>query len=729
MWTGISSSWVADSRCEGEAFGRVVNDVELGTRVRAPPVRECWGDIARRRKAARWRWEKKGHINLLEMRAGVAAARHSARNRASWGKRHLRITDSMVCLGGFSKGRSSSRPILILCRGMAALDLGRGARECWRRAPSDRNRSDGPSWGPPIGQAPKERETDQQVMPEEVALKIEALADVAELDPFQPLRTGASVPVKGRAAAGPPAALRRKFDLTDVVNVGGLELLAEMETDGGPMSVERPADPGCAPSPPIYIAKELMDWEAEVAACRVTFPQCMRGCPALKMTAPTGAACATQRFERPCEHLRRGASLCGKDASGRFRARASQAHPSEFCRMLAECRADATLATQERREADLAERALEQLISETLDRRRRGLSSLVALPTSFFVAAARSSQPPLGPMEPSQRARARAEEVRGQMLAGGEYCLFVGRVSRGPQAPSACARVRRSWRCEAGRARGAWALRCVLGLAGARDLDGAANAGLALPPFSVSTATALSCYMHNARRFLGLALERHLPMMSREEIDVSVLCYLDCLEEDEEVGPHVRIGVTMWCTVSPSRGQSCPRDCRGQIEPYAPGVDYARQEKVALDPYHRSAEPLGPRAADVAVDVDAAGEQVAALRRGAPKRGERTKTGTRQGAPIVHAHAAGMLARRACDDVGVERFPPHAARHSGPSHDAATGHRAARAIQRRGRWASEMSVLRHMKTYAMVAACAAPPSDAIERGASLTMKKGARALT
>eukprot|EP00959_Pyramimonas_sp_CCMP1952_P453277 9467971-Pyramimonas_sp.AAC.1 len=62
------------------------------------------------------------------MRAGVAAARHSARNRASWGKRHLRITDSMVCLGGFSKGRSSSRPILILCRGMAALDLGRGAR-------------------------------------------------------------------------------------------------------------------------------------------------------------------------------------------------------------------------------------------------------------------------------------------------------------------------------------------------------------------------------------------------------------------------------------------------------------------------------------------------------------------------------------------------------------------------------------------------------------------------
>ncbi|CAK0818612.1 unnamed protein product, partial [Prorocentrum cordatum] len=186
----------AGSRCEGEAFRRVGDEVELGTRVRAPPVHACWGDITSWKEVARWRWEEKEHINLLEMRTSVAAARHSARSRASWGRRHLRITDSMVCLGGFSKGRSASRPILILCRRMAALDLGRGMREYWRWVPSDRNHSDGPSRGFPIGQAPKERRMAEQALPEKVPQKIEALADVAEIDPFQPLRMGISVPVK-----------------------------------------------------------------------------------------------------------------------------------------------------------------------------------------------------------------------------------------------------------------------------------------------------------------------------------------------------------------------------------------------------------------------------------------------------------------------------------------------------------------------------------------------------
>ncbi|CAK0885370.1 unnamed protein product [Prorocentrum cordatum] len=766
-WTGISPSWVADSWCEGEAFRRVGDDVELGTRVRIPPVHECWDDVARWREAARWRWEEKERINLLEMRAGVAAARHSARSRASWWKRHLWITDSMVCLGGFSKGRSASRPILILCRRVAALDLGRGMRE--------------------YCQTPNERETDEQVLPE-VALNIEALADIAQLGPFQPLRIEVSVPVtalrfvhlcSGHTRAGGLedwllriAALRgylAKFDLTDKVNVRRLELLAEMETDGGhsgpscstwshvrfqpgghpplhlrhqlrgrpglrgddarkvelgnaqllnslrilkpialeggSISVERPADPSCPPSPSIFITKDLTDWGAEVGW--VTFPQCMWGCPALKMSTLAGTACAMQRFERPCEHSRRGASLCGKDASGRFRTRASQAYPSEFCRMLAECHVDAKLAMQERREADLTEWEF------------------------------------------------------GVRCWVDEYCLFVGRVSRGLQAPSAC--VRRSWRCEAGRVGRTWALYCVL--------------GLALLPFSVSTKTALSCYVPNVRRFLDFALEWNLPMMNREEIDDSDLCYLDCLVEDE-VGPHRGDFVVHGLAyVWPELSSGLPRSNRalralhrlhvaGEGGPQllelwavldeamrlAGNQEAADAAEVALDAYLRSAELFGLRAADVVIDVDPAGEQVVAPRLVVPERGERTKTGMRQGVLIDRAHVADMLVRRkaerapadgvfacsvdayrralrwACDDVGVERFPPHVARHSGPSHDAATGYRTVWAIQRRGRWASEKSVLRYMKTHALVAARAALPSDVIERGARLMMKKGAYPL-
>ncbi|CAK0805132.1 unnamed protein product, partial [Prorocentrum cordatum] len=74
VWAGISSSWAADAWCEGGAFRRVGADVELGARIRVPPVHECWGDIARWKEVVRWRWEEKGRINLLEMRAGVAAA-------------------------------------------------------------------------------------------------------------------------------------------------------------------------------------------------------------------------------------------------------------------------------------------------------------------------------------------------------------------------------------------------------------------------------------------------------------------------------------------------------------------------------------------------------------------------------------------------------------------------------------------------------------------------------
>ncbi|CAK0805124.1 unnamed protein product [Prorocentrum cordatum] len=448
VWTGISSSWAADAWCEGEAFRRVGTDVELGTRIRVPPVHECWDDIARWKEVVRWRWEEKEHINLLEMRTGVAAARHSARTRASWGKRHLRITDSMVCLGGFSKGRSASRPILILCRRMAALDLGCGMREYWRWVPSDRNHSDGPSRGFPIGQAPKERRRDELVLPEEVASSIEALADLAEVDPFQPLRMGVSIPVKvlrfvhlcsGHTRIGDledwllriagsrgylmictnvDIGFGAEFDLTDEVNVRRLELLAEVETDGGhsgddakkvklgnaqllsslrilkaiglkggSVSIEHPADPGCPPFPSIFVTKELVDWEAQLGAYRVTFPQCMRGCPALKLTTLTGTAFGMQRFVRPCVHENHSASLCGKDESGRFRTRVAQAYPSDFCRMLAECHVDAMLTMQERREADLTERAVEQLISETLERRRRDATLLESLPAAFLRAS------------------------------------------------------------------------------------------------------------------------------------------------------------------------------------------------------------------------------------------------------------------------------------------------------------------------------------------------------
>ena len=160
---------------------------------------------------------------------------------------------------------------------------------------------------------------------------------------------------------------------------------------------------------------------------------------------------------------------------------------------------------------------------------------------------------------------------------------------------------------------------------------------------------------------------------------------------------------------------------------------------VGLDAYLRSGEIFALRAEDI---VDA-NEGVVAIKLGVPERNERTKTGVRQGVLIDRPHVADLLRarkasrkpgervfkcsveayrralRKACDDIGVDAFPAHSARHSGPSHDAAEGYRSVWAIQRRGRWASEKSVLRYMKTHALVAARAAVPQAVMARGREL----------
>ncbi|CAK0850701.1 unnamed protein product [Prorocentrum cordatum] len=569
VWTGISSSWAADSWCEGEAFKRVGDEVEPGTRVRVPPVHACWDDITGWKEVVRWRWEEKEHTNLLEMRTGVAAARHSARSRASWGRKHLRITDSMVCLGGFRKGRSASRPILILCRRMAALDLGCGMREYWRWVPSDRNHSDGPSRGFPIGQAPKERRMDEQVLPEKVSQKIEALADVAEIDPFQPLRMGVSVPVK---------VLRFMHLCSGHTRAGDLE-----------------------------------DWLIRIAAAR--------GCLLICTNVDIGF----------------GAKF------------------------------DLTDEVNVRRLELLAETETDGL---------------------------------------------RADDARNVRLGN-----YTGGPGRG--VPRGAGLIER---------------------------------------------TALGCYVPNVRRFLKIAQELNLRMMSREEIDDSVLCYLDRLVEDEEVGPHRGdLVVHGLAYVWPELSTGLPRSNRahrawhrlhvageGGPQPLelwavldeavrlAGNTEAADAAELALDTYLGSAELFGLRAADIVIDVDAEGKQVVAINLGVAERGERTKTGMRQGVLIDRQHVAEMLVqrkmeralsdrvfncsvdayrralRRACDDIGVASF----LRMQLGTLDQAT----------RGRWASEKNVLRYMKTHALVASRAALPPEVLERGAELLKKKLARAV-
>ena len=53
-------------------------------------------------------------------------------------------------------------------------------------------------------------------------------------------------------------------------------------------------------------------------------------------------------------------------------------------------------------------------------------------------------------------------------------------------------------------------------------------------------------------------------------------------------------------------------------------------------------------------------------------------------------------------ELGHAIGPPHSVRHSGPAHDVGCGYRTLWQAQRRGRWASEKSVLRYAKTHTWV---------------------------
>eukprot|EP00959_Pyramimonas_sp_CCMP1952_P048080 1003699-Pyramimonas_sp.AAC.1 len=178
----------------------------------------------------------------------------------------------------------------------------------------------------------------------------------------------------------------------------------------------------------------------------------------------------------------------------------------------------------------------------------------------------------------------------------------------------------------------------------------------------------------------------------------------------------------------------------------AGSVEAADAAALAVDAYLRSAEVFALRVEDI-VDAD---EDVVAIKLGVQERNERTKTGVRQGVLIDRPHVATMLRarkaakkpgelvfgcsveayrralRKASDDIGIAAFPARSARHSGPSHDAAEGYRTVWAIQRRGRWASEKSVLRYMKTHALVAARAAVPAAVMARGRELLARQAPR---
>ena len=95
------------------------------------------------------RWARHEHINALESKAILFAIRRALRAKAAFGRRILILSDNMVSVNVFSRGRSSAKGICSSTRSGASLLLASGSTLFVRWVSTHRNWADGPSRGIP----------------------------------------------------------------------------------------------------------------------------------------------------------------------------------------------------------------------------------------------------------------------------------------------------------------------------------------------------------------------------------------------------------------------------------------------------------------------------------------------------------------------------------------------------------------------------------------------------
>eukprot|EP00971_Amphidinium_carterae_P199943 3968240-Amphidinium_carterae.1 len=91
------------------------------------------------------RWHRSEHIVVLEGRSLIHALKHLLRGKTALDHNHVFLTDSLVCAGCLSKGRSSSSGLCRVSRQWCALQLASGVNVSLRWLPSEQNPADIPS--------------------------------------------------------------------------------------------------------------------------------------------------------------------------------------------------------------------------------------------------------------------------------------------------------------------------------------------------------------------------------------------------------------------------------------------------------------------------------------------------------------------------------------------------------------------------------------------------------
>ena len=298
---------------------------------------------------------------------------------------------------------------------------------------------------------------------------------------------------------------------------------------------------------------------------------------------------------------------------------------------------------------------------------------------------------------------------------------------------------------------------------------------------AVTDKTGLKSYLPWVKKCLDFAEEHNLDFGDWEQRDFAIakfLCHKAYVDDDvgPQAGDYVLNGMAY---VWPESRNNLPRAWRAlqgwhRIHIHGEGAPEALEllavmeetmkergqleESEALaviaDCWLRCSEAFALRSEDIVLMKERsgpeAGVQQAVLRIGVAERGEAAKTGMRQGVRVDTPHAVDILSRRkeergpkdnifksnsaqfrkiwnATADLLKHKIgPPHSIRHSGPANDVGTNYRTLWQAQRRGRWASEKSVLRYSKTHTWVEQRAKTDPNLMDKGRAILDKRAPR---
>ena len=135
-------------------------------------------------------------------------------------------------------------------------------------------------------------------------------------------------------------------------------VLAEVVESGGDASFEHPADPGRQPYPSIFMTAFFLYLLQRCCLELTTFPQCMFGSIARKLTTLAWSRRLTKlrEFKVECCHGHHDPVVgIDRDNPTQFRTRILQSYPPEMCKLLAQAYVDAFKSRPPLRDIDVSE--------------------------------------------------------------------------------------------------------------------------------------------------------------------------------------------------------------------------------------------------------------------------------------------------------------------------------------------------------------------------------------